>query len=51
MEKLEISTDALNKISAYLAAKPYQEVFQLIEVLQNEVRNQPAPPPVPETTD
>ena len=40
MEKLEISTDALNKIFAYLAAKPYQEVFQLIEAIQNEAKNQ-----------
>jgi len=51
MENLIISTNTLNKILTYLGNRPYQEVFQLIEALQAEARNQPAPPPVPETTD
>jgi len=51
MENFLISTQLLNKILGYLGSRPYQEVFQLIEALQAEAKNQPAPPPVPETTD
>ena len=41
MDKLIISTPVLNNILAYLGTRPYQEVFQLIEALQNEAKNQP----------
>ncbi len=41
MDKLIISTPVLNNILAYLGSRPYQEVFQLIEALQNEAKNQP----------
>ena len=51
MEHLLISTKVLDSVIGYLGARPYQEVFQLIEALQTEARNQPMPPPVPETTD
>lgn len=43
MEKLQISTQVLNKIMAYLGTRPYQEVFQLIDAVQNEAKNQPEP--------
>jgi len=41
MEKLQISTQILNSIMAYLGTRPYQEVYQLIEAIQNEAKNQP----------
>ena len=45
MEKLQISTQLLNQIMGYLGTRPYQEVFQLIEAIQNEAKNQPTPAP------
>jgi len=51
MDKLLISSQVLNQILGYLGSRPYQEVYQLIEALQAEAKNQPAPPPVSETTD
>jgi hypothetical protein len=42
MDKLVISTQILNQVIGYLGTRPYQEVFQLIEALQSEARNQPA---------
>ena len=51
MEHLLISTKVLDSVIGYLGARPYQEVFQLIEALQTEARNQPMPPSAPETTD
>lgn len=42
MEKLQVSTQLLNQIMAYLGTRPYQEVYQLIEAIQNEAKNQPA---------
>jgi hypothetical protein len=45
VEKLQISTQILNSIMAYLGTRPYQETFQLIEAIQNEAKNQPAPEP------
>jgi len=41
MDKLIISTPLLNNILGYLGSRPYQEVFQLIEALQNEAKSQP----------
>ena len=45
MEKLQISTQLLNSIMAYLGTRPYQEVYQLIEAIQNEAKNQPKEEP------
>ena len=45
MEKLQISTQVLNSIMAYLGTRPYQEVFQLIEAIQTEAKNQPSVEP------
>ena len=40
MEKLQISTQLVNGILQYLGTRPYQEVYQLIEAIQNEAKNQ-----------
>lgn len=41
MENLQISVKLLNQILGYLGNRPYTEVFQLVEALQNEAKNQP----------
>ena len=41
MEKLQLSTQLLNSIMGYLGTRPYQEVFQLIEAIQKEAKEQP----------
>lgn len=41
METLQISAQLLNGIIGYLGTRPYQEVFQIVQALQNEVANQP----------
>ena len=41
MNELIITTQVLNQILGYLGSRPYQEVFQLIEAIQNEAKNQP----------
>ena len=43
MNELIISTQVLNQVLGYLGTRPYQEVYQLIEALQNEAKNQPKP--------
>jgi len=43
MDKLQISTQLLNQIMGYLGTRPYQEVFQLIEAIQKEAKEQPVP--------
>ena len=45
MEKMTLSTQLVNGILGYLGTRPYQEVFQMIEALQNEARNQATPAP------
>jgi len=40
MEKITLSTQLVNAVLGYLGARPYQEVFQLIEGLQNEAKSQ-----------
>ena len=42
MEKLQISSQLLNAIIGYLGTRPYQEVFQLVEALQKEAKEQTA---------
>ena len=41
MNTLKISEQLLNAIIGYLGTRPYQEVFQLVDALQNEAKNQP----------
>tara|TARA_R110000868_G_scaffold395465_1_gene667141 strand:- start:410 stop:568 length:159 start_codon:yes stop_codon:yes gene_type:complete len=47
MDKLTLSTQLVNSVMGYLGARPYQEVFQLIDGLQKEAKNQ-VPPTVEE---
>jgi len=41
MEKITLSTQLVNAVMGYLGTRPYQEVFQLIEAIQNEAKAQP----------
>jgi hypothetical protein len=47
MESLQISTQLLNQIIGYLGTRPYQEVHQIIQALQQEAANQLAAPQAP----
>jgi hypothetical protein len=40
-DKLNLSVNLINAVLAYLGTKPYQEVFQLVEALQKEAKEQP----------
>jgi hypothetical protein len=37
---IKLSVNTVNQILGYLGTRPYQEVFQLIEAIQNEAKNQ-----------
>ncbi len=41
MENMQISIKLLNAILGYLGNRPYTEVFQLVEAIQLEAKNQP----------
>jgi hypothetical protein len=43
MEKITLSTQIINAVMGYLGTRPYQEVFQLIDGLQNEAKSQVQP--------
>jgi len=51
MDKLQLSTQLLNSIMGYLGTRPYQEVFQLIEAIQKEAKEQPSVEPTPENNE
>jgi hypothetical protein len=38
---IKLSVNTVNQILGYLGSRPYQEVFQLIEAIQNEAKAQP----------
>ena len=38
MEKIEVSLEILNEMLGYLGTRPYQEVYGMIEKLQNEAK-------------
>jgi hypothetical protein len=38
MEKMEVALEVMNEILGYLGTRPYQEVYTLIEKLQNEAK-------------
>ena len=40
MEKITLSTQLVNAVMGYLGTRPYQEVFQLIDALQKEAKEQ-----------
>lgn len=44
MQKIIVSVEILDKVLGYLGTRPYQEVFQMIQALQNEAANQPVAP-------
>ena len=43
-DKLSLSVNLVNAVLAYLGTKPYQEVFQLVEALQKEAKEQTKEP-------
>jgi len=43
MNQVLISVETLNNVLGYLGTRPYQEVFQLIKLVQDEAANQPKP--------
>jgi len=53
MEKVSLSVSLINGIMQYLGTKPFQEVFQLIQAIQQESQGQlqtgveQAPPATP----
>ena len=48
MNELMLSTKLVNAVLGYLGSRPYQEVFQLIDSIQAEAKNQIEPPKVEE---
>ena len=40
MEKITLSTQLVNGILQYLGTRPYGEVFQIIEAIQKEAKEQ-----------
>jgi len=38
--EITLSVNLVNQLLGYLGTRPYQEVFQLIEALQTEAKNQ-----------
>ena len=45
MEKITLSTQLVNGILQYLGTRPYGEVFQIIEAIQKEAKEQTQPEP------
>jgi hypothetical protein len=43
MNELKLSTNLVNAILQYLGTRPYTEVFQVIEAIQKEAKDQTAP--------
>jgi len=48
MENINLSTQLINKVMAYLGTRPYQEVFQIISEIQKEAETQVNPKPTEE---
>jgi hypothetical protein len=38
MEKISLSLNLVNQVMSYLGSRPYQEVFQLINAMQDEAK-------------
>ena len=45
MENIKFSTQLVNGILQYLGTRPYGEVFQIIEAIQKEAKEQTQPEP------
>ena len=43
MESIKLSTQLVNAIMQYLGTRPFAEVFQIIEAVQKEAKEQQAP--------
>jgi len=41
MNEIKLSTQLINAILQYLGTKPYAEVFQIVEAIQKEAKEQP----------
>jgi len=41
MEKVNLSINLVNAVLQYLGTQPYQNVFQLVDALQKEAKDQP----------
>jgi hypothetical protein len=51
MQKISLSVDLVNSVLQYMAGRPFQEVFQLIDSIQKEAQAaQGAPQEVPPGT-
>ena len=44
MEKVSLSVNLVNAVLQYLGTQPYQNVYQLVEALQKEAKEQPKEP-------
>jgi hypothetical protein len=40
MEKITLSTNLINAVLQYLGTRPYADVFQLVEAIQKEAKEQ-----------
>lgn len=40
MEKITLSTNLVNAVLQYLGTRPYADVFQLVEAIQKEAKQQ-----------
>jgi hypothetical protein len=45
MNEIKLSTNLVNAILQHLGSRPYTEVFQLIEAIQKEAKDQTQPAP------
>jgi len=41
MSEIKLSTNLVNAILQYLGSRPYADVFQLVEAIQKEAKEQP----------
>jgi len=44
MNEIKLSTNLVNAVLQYLGNRPYTEVFQIIEAIQKEAKEQASPP-------
>ena len=41
MKEIKLSTNLVNAIMQYLGTRPYADVFQLVDAIQKEAKEQP----------